>query len=343
MARLAFVQDEAFRNLCAANGIEAEPYFDSAAPMALAYNRSTTRWSEENAQAKWYSFQTLDEKKLPCTAIVREPRNIEGYVFNSYETAEDGGKLLIYYALGESGTVDWDNSMRLPAAEAEVEVEYIIGDVVEKSAFSLLADTLTLFYPYSMEDAVLGPADRPYRTSFSFKANDHAQAYEQMKTLLADAGMDTGRLYDLASRQDSVRMMVTVVNVFAYGFIILISLIAVANVFNTISTNVLLRRREFAMLRSIGLAQSGFRRMMNYECVLYGVKGLVWGLPAAILMTYAIWRGTDVAYERSFYIPWYSIAIAVGSVFVVVFATMLYATDRIRKDNPIDALKNENL
>ena len=44
-----------------------------------------------------------------------------------------------------------------------------------------------------------------------------------------------------------------------------------------------------------------------------------------------------------FYIPWYSIAIAVGSVFIVVFATMLYATGKIRKDNPIDALKNENI
>lgn len=45
----------------------------------------------------------------------------------------------------------------------------------------------------------------------------------------------------------------------------------------------------------------------------------------------------------SFYVPLHSIVIAVGSVFVVVFATMLYTTSRIRRDNPIDALKNENL
>ena len=164
-----------------------------------------------------------------------------------------------------------------------------------------------------------------------------------MKTKLNDAGMDATQLYDSAAGEESVRMLVKVVNVFSYGFIILISLIAVANVFNTISTNVSLRRREFAMLRSIGLGNKGFRRMMNYECIIYGVKGLVWGLPAAIGMTWVIWRVTNQAFESSFYVPWYSIAIAVGSVFLVVFVTMLYAMDKIKKDNTIDALKNENL
>ena len=116
-----------------------------------------------------------------------------------------------------------------------------------------------------------------------------------------------------------------------------------ANVFNTISTNILLRRREFAMLRSIGLGGKGFRKMMNYECIIYGLKGLAWGLPAAFGMTWVIWRITNAAFDRGFYIPWTSIVIAVGSVFLVVFVTMLYATDKLKKDNPIDALKNENL
>ena len=47
--------------------------------------------------------------------------------------------------------------------------------------------------------------------------------------------------------------------------------------------------------------------------------------------------------STGFKIPWYSVAIAVGSEIVVVFATMLYATRRIRRENPIDALKQENL
>ena len=62
-----------------------------------------------------------------------------------------------------------------------------------------------------------------------------------------------------------------------------------------------------------------------------------------MLVTYAIWRVTSNAFETNFYLPWRGVVIAVASVFIVVFATMLYSTRRIRRDNPIDALKNENL
>lgn len=83
--------------------------------------------------------------------------------------------------------------------------------------------------------------------------------------------------------------------------------------------------------------------MMNYECLTYGMKSLLWGLPVSALVTYAIYRVTDVAFSMSFYIPWQSIVIAAGSVFVVVFSTMIYATSKVNKDNPIDALKNESI
>lgn len=83
--------------------------------------------------------------------------------------------------------------------------------------------------------------------------------------------------------------------------------------------------------------------MMDYECIIYGARALLWGLPASVLVTYGIYRSVAQSIAARFYIPWYSVAIAVGSVFVVVFATMLYATRRIRRENPIDALKQENL
>ena len=131
--------------------------------------------------------------------------------------------------------------------------------------------------------------------------------------------------------------------VFSYGFIVLISLIAAANVFNTISTNIQLRRREFAMLRSVGMTRAGFNRMMNYECLLYGSRALLYGLPASGLVTFLIYRSVLSGYETAFRLPWPAIGIAVLSVFLVVFATMMYAMSKIKKENPIDALKNENL
>ena len=164
-----------------------------------------------------------------------------------------------------------------------------------------------------------------------------------MGRVRTELGRSRSNLQDLAAAGESQRAMTTVVNVFSYGFIILISLIAMTNVFNTISTSIALRRREFGMLRSVGLTQGAFARMMDYECLIYGLRALLWGLPVSALVTYAIYRTMAKTISTGFYIPWYSVAIAVGSVFVVVFATMLYATRRIRRENPIDALKQENL
>ncbi len=97
------------------------------------------------------------------------------------------------------------------------------------------------------------------------------------------------------------------------------------------------------MMKSIGLSQKGFSKMMNFECLIYGARSLLFGLPVAIGMTYVIWRATSEAFETGFYLPAKGVIIAVASVFIVVFATMLYATRRIRSDNTIDALRNENL
>lgn len=83
--------------------------------------------------------------------------------------------------------------------------------------------------------------------------------------------------------------------------------------------------------------------MMNYECLMYGTKSLLWGLPAAVGVTYLIYRSINAGYVTNFYIPWVSFVIAVFSVFAVVFATMLYSMNKLKNENIIDALRNENL
>ena len=176
-----------------------------------------------------------------------------------------------------------------------------------------------------------------------FRAKDHKTVYNKMRTALGEGRYITANLYDLAESLESNRNMILVANVFSYGFITLISLIAIANVFNTISTNIHLRRREFAMLKSIGMTRGGFNRMMNYECLLYGAKSLLYGLPAAAGVCWLIYKSVYIGMDTEFTLPWGSVAVAVCSVFLVVFVTMLYAMRQVKKENPIDALKNENL
>jgi len=121
------------------------------------------------------------------------------------------------------------------------------------------------------------------------------------------------------------------------------SLITIANVFNTISTNINLRRREFAMIKSVGITSSGFNKMLNYECIFYGLKALLYGLPASIMVTYLIYISMMEGVDIRFYLPVKSILISIFSVFLVVFVSMMYSMRKIRRENILDALKNENI
>lgn len=79
----------------------------------------------------------------------------------------------------------------------------------------------------------------------------------------------------------------------------MIALIAIANVFNTISTNIKLRRRELAMLRSIGMGDRDFTKMMLYECAFYGWRALLLGVPVGSLLSWVIYKGMSKGALRS--------------------------------------------
>lgn len=181
--------------------------------------------------------------------------------------------------------------------------------------------------------------------SVFMKCADSRTAAVEFRNLLYDRGIKFNPSSFLDAHENSrmINSLVTVMNVFTYGFITLITLISAANVFNTITTNVALRRRDYAMLRSMGMTKRGMNRMMNYECLLYGSKSLLIGLPISFVLTYLIYRSMGNMTVLRFKLPWVAIGIAVTGIFVVVFASMLYQTGKIKKDNPIDALRNENI
>ncbi len=122
------------------------------------------------------------------------------------------------------------------------------------------------------------------------------------------------------------------------------TLIAIANVFNTMTTNIALRRRDFAMLASIGMSRKGIRKMLRYECILYGVRALLWGLPISFVVTVILYCIVLNTVDSVFTLPWVSVAAAVICVFLVVFLfSMMYALKRLEKENVADALKDDNV
>ena len=280
----------------------------------------------------------LDEHNLEKATYMNEAQPlgvaVDGKTFFDY----DLGKFIIADILKSEDAkivmgTDTEN-VTLQIGTIVNERPYFIGDAYK----------LSIVYPYSLMDAVLQElASEAYACDHYILSDEHKVTYADMKEIVVSNGLMKHYLYDYAEGADESRTLIMLINVFSYGFIVLISLIAAANVFNTISTNINLRRREFAMLKSVGMSNKEMGHMMNFECILYGSRALLWGIPISIVITWFIYLVISEGFTTGFYLPWGAIAVAIFSVFLVVFATMMYSMRKIEVDNPIDALKNENL
>ncbi len=198
--------------------------------------------------------------------------------------------------------------------------------------------------PYSLKaefDASGGQTDIKGITFCSKQSAQSVSAIE--KIITGESIIASYNIYNTNKLMEENTNMIFIANVFSYIFIVMISMVAIANVFNTISTNIKLRRRELAMLRSVGMLDRDFNKMMRFECILYGIKALLFGLPFSIIISWIIYKGmyTGGADEIDFVIPWASIVISVFSVLFIIFVTMMYAVNKIKKENIIDALRDD--
>ena len=138
--------------------------------------------------------------------------------------------------------------------------------------------------------------------------------------------------------------LILVVKILMYGFISLVTLIGVTSVFNTISTSMALRKREFAILRSIGLTRGGFNKMLFFESLFFGMKSLIFALPVSIGVTILIhYSLADMVSISTIIIPWKAIIISIVSVFIIVLLTMMYSSSKIKKHNIIEQIREENI
>lgn len=165
-------------------------------------------------------------------------------------------------------------------------------------------------------------------------------AIEELRDASDTGSINIFNVYQNRQQEEQLMMLLTV---FVYGFIILITAICIANIFNTISTSISLRKREFAMIKSVGMTPKGFNKMINYESIFYGIKALLYGLPISVAMMILIYVTLTKEFHFGFILPWVQIAIAVIAVFVVVGTAMLYSISKVKRENIIDALKQENI
>lgn len=348
---LVFMEDKEYRAYLKEKKLDESTYMDTKNPVAVVYNNKKYY---DDKQEKYITF-------APYQSSVKElelevPKEKKGY---SQEEIiyDDNGKKQCEYFDEDSG-----ETMTLPYNKENVKkVKIKIGALVNGSTPRMISRSeysggsyCQLLYPYSARDTVLRMFSKKWNqmgsrfiTNYYIWAKNADKAWDSVDKYQEKWNNNNEDIsvhfYNQKEEIDTNRALLLVVQVFVYGFVTLISLIAVANVFHTISTNIQLRGREFAMLKSVGMSQKGLLRMMKYECLLYGIKSLAVGIPVSIGASYLISKSVGQGIEMGYIFPGMSIVITVIGVFGIVFTTMLYGMNKLKKENVMDALKKENI
>ena len=157
---------------------------------------------------------------------------------------------------------------------------------------------------------------------------------------LTNSNLNTFNMEKSVKAENAV---ILVISIFLYGFIGVITLIGITNIFNTITTNMNLRKKEFAMLKSIGMTRKEFNRMIRLESIFYGVKSLIIGIPIGLLLSYGMYNVFRNSMEMEYVLPYKSIVVAVIFVAVVIGIIMRYSMSKINKQNIIETIRNDNI
>ncbi len=176
------------------------------------------------------------------------------------------------------------------------------------------------------------------------KTTNHQKLIKILNTIKKNPEFQNFYIFDVVSQTKTQRNLFIIVKLLFYGFISLVTLIGVTSVFNTINTSMALRRKEFAVFRSVGLNRSGFNKMLRLETIMVGFKSLLYGLPVSLAITSLLhFAVSDVVAFSKIIMPWKAIIIAIMGDFLIVAMTMIYATKQIKKDNIIDTIRIENI
>lgn len=372
-----YVEDEVFLEYLQEHGIDPEPYFDKEQPMVLFCNLSGT-YEKRDSNGDWqlYSYDDLEVLKDGIDALALYPNSLPqsicpvgasvytthcltpdgellyGYrekVAESYDGTVELADPVYYLARAEEGTVfcfyEYNISTGavsdMPAGERTEQIPgFHIGARIDDPPFGISRFDTT--HSRSNSIAAILPMSlltkRPI--DLAVKVRNYA-AYSQLLAYLESVDAVVHRDY-LADEINTLGL-INSINMFSYLFVVFIALISAANVFNTISTNIALRRRDFGILKSVGMDDKQMYRMLNCECIVYGTRSLLFGLGIGLSVSFVIHLLTQGRLKTPYAPPFGAVIFSIASIFAVVFISILYAARKLKKDDPIEAIRAENL
>lgn len=298
-----------FARYAAQLGLDPKPYADPSAPLGILVNHTNLRQG-----GKLYAVDLFNLK--PGDAMTVSPM---------------------------SGWLSPETGNEVPAG-----LTWTVGAVTQETPLGFLGVTPVPMLIVS--DAVFdGLRDRllqlgPINPGAMYIQSDTPDvAVQAVKRLYETTVGGNFSYWSVADANRSTQLKTLLIDLFFYGFLTLITLIGVTNMVNTLDTNIKLRRREIAMLRSVGLTPGSLVRMLCYESLVYGLTALLYGLPIGIGLSVFIYYQFDGVSTFAFTLPWGAILACIAGILAIVFATMMASGAMIRNDTIVDTIKGENL
>lgn len=299
------LDNKSFDEYASEIGTDPSKYHDASKPAAILYNTA--------------QLQNVNDKKAKTIEMFQDltGKTISGTFPMSY--SEDGKDV----------EKDWS-----------VKIESQTTAAPKSGNFEQVYNHAILVMPYDTFFTVFD--DGVGNIDYGVITKDHKAVFNTLDEELNDKGIGF-TLNDLTENANRMNAIVTVANVFGYGFIILITLISVTNIINTISTSMEERRREFAMIKSVGMTPKSFKKSIYLESIYYGLKSIFWGLLISLGIDYLMYSTLARSLDYGYTFRWQYYLIAVVAIFLIIGFALIYSMSKIKNDNIIETLKHDEI
>lgn len=177
--------------------------------------------------------------------------------------------------------------------------------------------------------------------SISIKSSNPKETKTQLEKISQE--YSSFNIIDLTSEKEYMHRSKVGIMIFLNGFIAVVTLIGVSNIINTIQTNIALRKREFAMIQSIGITPQGLNKILYLESIYYGVMSLIIAIPIGLLLCYGIQKSMSMLVNIKFVFPYTSIIISIIGIFFIVLIAGYFPISKLKKENIIENIRLENV
>lgn len=332
---VSFVDDDTWTALCKKAGASTTAADGTSMP-ALALN--VLAWMESS------SVRTVAPFGSPTSATVYELRDLQSTLLLD----SGGGALVQTWENTGSGTGGTRRQTSLEDAAVDSgSISFVgtLGSLPEQLADTGLtsSSTLAMVMPRSALEAHPNLFSTtsvvvPFSLAEGADPFDTGNALEEAANATI-SGSATAYVNNNVADKESTDAIIGLFKLLVMIFSVVCLLIAVANVFNTLSTSIILRTREFAVLQSVGLGPKGFRRMLVAECASYALRGLGFGLVFSVGVVWLFWTALSSSVGLSFELPWGYVAGAIAGVVAVLGLSVAYALRRSHALNIVEALR----